>query len=125
MKYSMIIKSVAGAGILLGSLNVMATGYGGDWSRDSHTGTLINANAPGNSSTRSATAMKSKQGSEFGNGWTKNSHTGTLTNANAPSYDKAVPCCRRQASHSQQLRWWQVSGQDDRHVDPHGLTDGP
>jgi len=88
MKYSMIIKSVAGAGILLGSLNVMATGYGGDWSRDSHTGTLINANAPGNSSTRSTTAMKSKQGSEFGNGWTKNSHTGTLKNANAPSYEK-------------------------------------
>ena len=88
MKYSMIIKSVAGAGILLGSLNVMASGYGGGWSRDSHTGTLINANAPGNSTTRSATAMKSKQGSGFGNGWSKNSYTGTLMNTNAPSHVK-------------------------------------
>jgi len=84
----MIIKSVAGAGILLGSLNVMATGYGGGWSRDSHTGTLINTNAPDSMSTRSATVMKSKQGSEFGNGWAKNSHTGTLMNTNAPSYVK-------------------------------------
>ena len=88
MKYSMIIKSVAGAGILLGSLNVMASGFGGGWSRDGHTGTLVNANAPGYSSSGSATAMKSKEGSGFGNGWSKNSHTGTLMNANAPSYEK-------------------------------------
>jgi hypothetical protein len=88
MKYSMIVKSVAGAGILLGSLNVMATGYGGGWSRDSHTGTLINANAPDYSSSGSATAMKSKESSAFGNGWSKNSHTGTLMHTNAPSYEK-------------------------------------
>ena len=91
MKYSMIIKSVAGAGILLGSLNVMASGFGGGWSRDSHTGTLVNANAPVYSSNGSATAMKSKNGSGFGNGWSKNSHTGTLMHANAPSYDRQPP----------------------------------
>jgi len=87
MKYSTIIKSVAGAGIVLGSLNVMASGFGDGWSRDSHTGTLINANAPVYSSS-SATAMKSKEGSGFGNGWSKNSHTGTLMHVNAPSYEK-------------------------------------
>jgi hypothetical protein len=88
MKYSMIVKSVAGAGILLGSLNVMASGFGGGWSLDSHTGTLVNANAPVYSSGGSTTAMKSKEGSGFGNGWAKNSHTGTLMNVNAPSYEK-------------------------------------
>ena len=88
MKYPMIIKSIAGASILLGSLNVMATGFGGGWSRDSHTGTLINTNAPDYMSTRSSTAMKSKQGSGFGNGWSKNSYTGTLMHTNAPSYVK-------------------------------------
>ena len=86
MKYPMIIRSIAGAGILLGSLNVMATGYGGGWSRDSHTGTLINTNAPDYMSTRSATAMKSKHGSGFGNGWSINVYTGTLMHTNAPSY---------------------------------------
>ena len=88
MKYPMIIKSIAGASILLGSLNVMASGFGGGWSLDGHTGTLVNANAPVYSSSGSATAMKSKEGSGFGNGWAKNSHTGTLMNINAPSYEK-------------------------------------
>jgi hypothetical protein len=46
MKYSKIIKSIDGAGILLGSFSVMDSGFGGSWSRDSHAGTLMNANAP-------------------------------------------------------------------------------
>ena len=84
----MIFKSVAGAGILLGSLNVMASGFGGGWSLDAHTGTLVNANAPVYSSSGPRTAMKSNEGSGFANGWVKNSHTGTLMNVNAPTYEK-------------------------------------
>jgi hypothetical protein len=88
MKYSMIIRAAAGAGILFGSLNVMASGFGGGWSHDSNTGTLMNANARSYSDSVSATAMKSEKVGGFGDGWSKNSHTNTLMNANAPSYEK-------------------------------------
>jgi hypothetical protein len=88
MKYQMIINTIAGAGMVLGSLNVMASGFGGGWSHDSNTNTLMNANAPGYASTSSAPSMKSKKGSEFADGWSHDSNTGTLMNANAPSYEK-------------------------------------
>ena len=88
MKYATIIKSVAGAGMLLGSAGVMATGFGGGWSHDKHTGTLMNANAPSYGSTSPAPSMKSKNGSEFGDTVSQNSNTGTLMNANAPTYEK-------------------------------------
>lgn len=88
MKYSMIIKSIAGAAMVMGSINVMATGFGGGWSHDSNTGTLMNANAPSYTSSSAATAMKSKKGSEFGGGLSQDSNTGTLMNANVPTYEK-------------------------------------
>ena len=88
MKYPLIIKSIAGAGMVLGSLNAVATGFGGGWKHDSTTGTLMNTNAPSYHSTSSGTFMKSKKGSEFADGWSHDSNTGTLFNANAPSYEK-------------------------------------
>lgn len=88
MKYSTIIKSVAGAGLLLGSAGVMATGFGGGWAHDKHTGTLMNTNAPSYESTAPAASMKSKKGSEFAEGVSQNSNTGTLMNANVPSSEK-------------------------------------
>jgi hypothetical protein len=84
----MIIKSVAGAGMLLGSAGVMATGFGGGWMHDKHTGTLVNTNAPSYESTGPAASMKSKKGSEFGDGVTLNSNTGTLMNSNVPAVVK-------------------------------------
>jgi hypothetical protein len=84
MKYSTLIKSVAGAGMLLGSAAVMATGFGGGWKHDSHTNTLMNTNAPSYESTGPAASMKSKKGSEFADGVSQNSNTGTLMNANVP-----------------------------------------
>ena len=88
MKYATIIKSVAGAGMLLGSAGVMATGFGGGWSHDKHTGTLVNNNAPSYESTSPAAGMKSKKGSGFGEGVSQSSNTGTLINANVPAYEK-------------------------------------
>lgn len=67
----------------------MASGFGGGWSHDSNTGTLINANAPSDSSSCGPTpAMKSKKGSESGNGLSQDRNTGTLMNTNVPSYKK-------------------------------------
>lgn len=86
MKYPLIIKSIAGAGLLLGSLNATASGFGGGWVHDSTTGTLTNTNAPSYASSRSTSAMKSIRGSEFSDGWARDTNTGTLFNANAPSY---------------------------------------
>jgi hypothetical protein len=88
MKYSMIIKSVAGAGMLLGSAGVMASSFGGAWTLDKHTGTLVNTNAPSYESTGPAASMKSKKGSEFGDGVTLNSNTSTLMNSNVPAVVK-------------------------------------
>jgi hypothetical protein len=87
MKYSTMIKSIAGASLVLGSMNAVASVSGG-WSHDSHTGTYVNANAPSSSSTDSGSAMKSKKGSEFASGVTQNSNTGTLMNARVPSHEK-------------------------------------
>jgi CRISPR/Cas system CSM-associated protein Csm5 (group 7 of RAMP superfamily) len=88
MKYQLIIKSIAGTAIMLGSLNAAATGFGGGWKHDSVTGTLMNTNAPSYDSTASGTAMKSKKGSDFADGWAHDSNTGTLFNANAASPQK-------------------------------------
>lgn len=88
MKYSTIIKSIAGAGMLLGSAGVMATGFGGGWKHDSHTNTLMNTNAPSYESSSPAAAMKSKKGSGFGDSLSQDSNTGTLVNANVPTYVK-------------------------------------
>jgi len=88
MKYQLIIKSIAGAALAMGSINAMATGFGGGWKHDSITGTLMNTNAPSYTSSSSETGMKSKKGSEFGGGLSQNSNTGTLMNSNAPSYEK-------------------------------------
>jgi hypothetical protein len=88
MKNAMTIKTIAGAAILLGSAGVMATGFGGGWSHDKHTGTLVNSNAPSYESTSPAASMKSKKGSEFAKGVSQNSNTGTLMNANVHSHQK-------------------------------------
>ena len=79
MKYSMIIKSVAGAGMLLGSAGVMASSFDGAWTLDKHTSY---------ESTGPAASMKSKKGSEFGDGVTLNSNTSTLMNSNVPAVVK-------------------------------------
>jgi len=88
MKYQLMIKSIAGAAMVLGSLNAVATGFGGHWKHDSTTGTLVNTKAPSYASTSPGVAMKSKKGSDFAAGWAHDSNTGTLFNANAPSYEK-------------------------------------
>ena len=87
MKNQLMIKSIAGAAMVMGSMSVMATGFGGGWSHDPNTNTLMNASAPSYTSS-SSTGMKSKMGSEFGGGLSQDSNTGTLMNANAPSYEK-------------------------------------
>jgi hypothetical protein len=79
MKYPMIIKSIAGASILLGSVNVMATGFGGGWSRDSHTGTLMNTNAPSHVKQPHAAGDKQVTLNSFGGDKYQNRNTGTLT----------------------------------------------
>jgi len=87
MKYQLMIKSIAGAAMVMGSINVMASGFGGGWMHDS-TGTLMNANAPSHDSSSPATGIKSKKGSEFGGGLSQDSNTGTLMNANVPSIEQ-------------------------------------
>jgi hypothetical protein len=88
MKYSTIIKSVAGAGMLLGSAGVMATGFGGGWQHDPNTNTLMNSNAPSYESSGPAASMKTKKGSEFAEGVAQSANTGTLINMNVPSYEQ-------------------------------------
>jgi hypothetical protein len=78
MKYPMIIKSIAGASMLLGSLNVMATGFGGGWSLDSHTGTLMNTNAPSHVKQPQAVGDKQVTFNSFGGDKYQNKTTGTL-----------------------------------------------
>lgn len=85
MKYQLMVKSMAGAALVLGSLNAAASGFGGGWKHDS-TGTLTNTNAPSYESSSPAASMKSRKGSDFADGWSHDSNTGTLYNANAPSY---------------------------------------
>jgi len=88
MKYQLMIKSIAGAALVMGSINVMASGFGGGWSHDPNTNTLMNANAPSHTSSSYETGMKSKKGSEFGGGLSQDINTGTLMNANVPSFEK-------------------------------------
>ena len=87
MKSVSMIKSIGGAALIAGSVNVMASGSHGGWYHDSNTGTFVNANAPSYSSIPGNT-MKSKKGSEFAVGVTLNSNTGTLMNANVPAPEK-------------------------------------
>ena len=42
MKYQSMIKFLTGAGLVLGSVNAMAGGFGGGWGHDS-TGTISNS----------------------------------------------------------------------------------
>jgi hypothetical protein len=67
MKNQLMIKTIAGTAMVLGSLN---------------------ANVPSYTSTSTAMGMKSKKGSQFGAGLSQDSNTGTLMNANVPSYEK-------------------------------------
>ena len=46
MKYKMIIKVIAGAGLAIGHFSAVASDFGGGWARDPHTGTSYNTNAP-------------------------------------------------------------------------------
>lgn len=115
MKYPLIINSIAGAGLVLVSLNAVASGVAGGWSHDRNTNTFVNANATSYTSSRSATGMKSKKGSEFANGVSQDSNTGTLMNANVPSYEK-----QHQADSDKKVTLNSFGG--GRYQDPHTGT---
>lgn len=75
MKYQSMIKFVTGAGLVLGSVNAMAGGFGGGWAHDS-TGTLSNSN-PHTVISSPETKPRAKSNS-FGGGWAHDS-TGTIS----------------------------------------------
>jgi hypothetical protein len=87
MKYTSMIKSIAAAALVTGSVSVMASGSHGGWYHDSNTGTFVNAHAKSYTSS-STDVMKSRKGSEFADGVSQNSITGTLMNANVPAFEK-------------------------------------
>jgi len=88
MKYTTMIQSIAGAALVMGSVNAMASESRAGWYHDSNTGTYVNTSAPDYSSTPSMSGVKSKRGSGFANGVTQDSNTGTLMNTRVPTYEK-------------------------------------
>ena len=88
MKKTTIISFTAGAGLVLGSLSVAASGFGGGWKQDSNTGTLYyDAGKPAqhHMNVPHGKSQKPTAANSFGNGWMHDRNTGTLY------YDSGTP----------------------------------
>jgi len=79
MKKQAMINIIAGAGLVLGPVSVMASGFGGGWVQDKDTGTLYYSLAPTHERHQAySDAQQGKHLSSFGGGWMQNKDTGTL-----------------------------------------------
>lgn len=87
MKNTTMISLVAGIGLVVGPLSATASDFGGGWTRDKNSGTLVNSKAP-TVEQHQTTASKSTYRNSFGGGWAHHPNTGTIYNSNAPSVEK-------------------------------------
>ena len=80
MKQLKAIKLVAATGLVLGSLNAAASGFGGGWVQDKNTGTIYNSLAT-TPERHHASHDKMHGGghmNSFGGGWVQDKNTGTI-----------------------------------------------
>ncbi len=87
MKNTIMISLVAGVGLVAGPLSAMASEFGGSWTRDKNSGTLVNSNAPTIEQQQSAPSTANYRNS-FEGGWAHDTNTGTIYNSNAPTVEK-------------------------------------
>ena len=90
MKYKMISKVIAGAGLAIGHFSAVASDFGGGWARDPHTGTSYNTNAPTVEKQNHGSSENHTAGDKnyFGGGWARDPHTGTSYYSNAPTVEQ-------------------------------------
>ena len=80
MKYLTMIKYAAVTGLVAGSLNAAAAGFGGGWMHDRNTGTLYYSHASDGRLHAASSAGHSKvHQNSFGGGWVQDPDTGTLS----------------------------------------------
>jgi len=87
MKNTTMISLVAGIGLAAGPLSAMASDFGGSWTRDKNSGTLVNSNAPTVEQQQTAPSRATYRNS-FGGGWAHDPNTGTIYNSNATTVEK-------------------------------------
>jgi hypothetical protein len=85
MKHLTMIKYAAVTGLVAGSLNAAAAGFGGGWMQDPNTGTLYYSHASDGRLHAASDAGHSKgHQNSFGGGWVQDRHTNTLSYSRAP-----------------------------------------
>ena len=79
MKYQTTIRNMVGAGLVLGSASVMASGEHAGWAHDPVTGTMYHYDAPAVERSSGA-AGQGGHGtkSQASGAWTNDSHSGTF-----------------------------------------------
>lgn len=87
MKNHTMISLVAGIGLVVGPLSATASDFGGGWTRDKNSGTLMNSNAPTVEQQQTTSSTYAKRNS-FGGGWAHDPNSGTIYNSNAPTVEK-------------------------------------
>ena len=92
MKHLTTIKFVAATGVVLGTLNATASGFGGGWVQDKHTGTAYNSLAPTHSQDQVSSDKKQVRGdmNSFGGGWVQDKNTGTAYNSLSPTIEQGI-----------------------------------
>ena len=104
MKNYTMISLVAGIGLVVGPLSATASDFGGDWTRDKNSGTLVNSNAPTVEQQQTTSSTYAERNS-FGGGWAHNPNSGTIYNSNAPSVEKSHSSAGKAKSHSSDRVW--------------------
>jgi len=89
MNYQTMINVIAGTGLVLGPLSVMASDFGGGWMQDKDTGTLYYSHAPTPERSHDASrGVHSGKLNSFGGGWVQDKDTGTLYYSLAPTPER-------------------------------------
>jgi hypothetical protein len=85
MKYKSMINVIAGAGLVVAPLSVMAAGFGGGWVKDPSSGTVYySEHQPVEAADYSGQMHSDGYTSDFGGGWAINQNSGTLYNSSHP-----------------------------------------
>ena len=104
MKNHTMISLVAGIGLVVGPLSATASDFGGGWTRDKNSGTLVNSNAPTVEQQQTTSSAYAERNS-FGGGWAHNPNSGTIYNSNAPTVEKSHSSADKAKSHSSDQAW--------------------
>jgi len=104
MKNTTMISLVAGIGLVVGPLSASASDFGGGWTRDKNSGTLVNSNAPTVEQQQTTSSTYTERNS-FGGGWAHNPSSGTIYNSNTPTVEKSHSSASKGKSHSSDRVW--------------------